>query len=160
MSAFLLSNAHIDILVCGAAQYGLERDPGKLRVLGQLWWTQNNRSVNHRYAERRRHPRYELHTTEAPLHPVAVLVALCCYTYQSCERPDWEQTEAYRYAGMLEKTILDRHPELAVEKNGPRGPEPAYRSHPVYKLAKTWGADDVEQAAAHRFEHAVARGGA
>jgi hypothetical protein len=148
MSAWLVENGHIDVLVNALAAHDLldGRAPGDL---GQLLWTENNRSINYRYSERKRNPRYVLHTTEAPLHPVAVLKAIGCYEYQSCERPDWDRSRAYKLVTRLRTAILEAHPELAKEVPSrwyEDRTEAAYLTHPVYDSAP-WGFDDVEQAA-------------
>jgi hypothetical protein len=50
LSAWVVSNAHIDVLVNAAAEYGVlgEAQPQRL---GQQLWHENVRSVNYRYGE-------------------------------------------------------------------------------------------------------------
>lgn len=124
MSAFLVDRDHITFLTMAALNssaghgedfsysYGGERHyirsrdiPEAVRVANVLW-AENARSVNYRYKdsshiEDEEAPRY----TKVPLvrgvaltHPTKpgpVLNAIDCLEYQSCECPDWEQTEAF-----------------------------------------------------------------
>ena len=97
MSAFLLCKAHIDTIVNGAIQLKVIR-PDQAEWLGQLLWDENYRSVNHRYSEDNDPPEYKHEVYDAPFHPVAIVIALDCYDYQSCECPDWEKTEARQWS--------------------------------------------------------------
>lgn len=146
MSAWTVENGHIDVLVGALAEYDLldGRDP---QTVGQLLWKENYRSVNYRYNERTRTPGYVLHTTEAPLRPVAVLKAISCYRYQTCERPDWTKSRAYKITERLTAAVLDRHPALAEERPSRWSPgtEPAYLTLPEYDSAP-WGFDSLRQA--------------
>lgn len=158
MSCWLVQNGHISILVNAAAQYGAV-DTSKavaedLRALGQVLWTENRRSVNFRYGERKRHPSYVLETSEAPLNATAVLKALDSWTYQSCERPDFRDSQAYRYAENLREAIQNRHPELFEEVSvrwDTGRTTKAYRETLAYEDAPTWSASSLDQAAAHNY---------
>jgi hypothetical protein len=148
MSAWLVSNAHIDVLINGLAQYAVLPADTDWKTIGQTLWTENNRSVNYRYSERSHHPRYALHTTEAPLDAIAVLKAIGCYDYQSCEHPGWEKSRAHTLVRALEAKILAVHPDLAVEV--PSRYElsrkvPAYSVSPEYDRAP-WGFEDLMDA--------------
>lgn len=112
MSAWVVTNAHIDVLVNAAAEYGVLSEAQPQR-LDQELWHENVRSVNYRYREHDTTPTYRLTTTEAPLHPLAILKAINCYQYQSCERPDWPESRAYQITERLRTAVLDRHPALA-----------------------------------------------
>jgi hypothetical protein len=148
MSAWTVSNAHIDVLVNAAAEYGV-LDEDEPREFGQTLWRENYRSVNYRYREAEPTPQYTLTTTEAPLHPVAVLKALDCYEHQACECPDWVDTTAYAFAQRIRSAIYERHPALAKERPCRHYPrtrtEPAYRSDPLYE-AFPWGFVSLSEA--------------
>lgn len=139
MSAWIVSNGHIDVLVNALAAYGLlEGDP---RAVGQDLWEENYRSVNARYGRSDETPAYVLHTTEATLHPAAVLKAISCYDYQSCEHYEWDDSAARKRCVDLEHALQAKHPELADDR---------INSNLVYRRAP-WGFDDVEQAGAHNY---------
>lgn len=115
-------------------QYGV--DPGvSPSEAGQMLWRENHRSINYRYSERNRTPSYSAKTTEAKLNPVAVLKAISCYGYQSCERPDWNKSKSYQLIEQLTAAILEAHPELKGN----------YHNRPDYDSAP-WGFDSVDQA--------------
>jgi hypothetical protein len=147
LSAWIVQNGHIDVLVNAMANYGVvPPDLGVegYRNLGQKLWHENHLSVNHRYREQTRTPRYRLHTTEADLDPVAVLKAIACYNYQSCEHNGWDDSEAHTLTDALRAAILKRHPELGETVQCWHGPGPRYSALPEYEKAP-WGFDVLDQ---------------
>ncbi|MEV3965210.1 hypothetical protein AB0M34_30735 [Nocardia sp. NPDC050193] len=113
MSAFIVGNEHIDVLVNAIAQYRVAPEStGRIgyRALGQLLWDENVRSVDHRYRESTPGGRYVLHTTECDLDPLAVLKAIDCYEYQSCEHPEWEDSDAHTWVRRLREAIYTSAP--------------------------------------------------
>lgn len=138
MSAFVVSNAHIDVLVNAIAQYGVAgKDVGRTvyRDLGQVLWDENVRSVDYRYQECNTHDRYTLHTTEGDLDPLAVLKAIDCYEYQSCEHPEWADSDAQRWMTRLREaiyTIAPRYCEPVPSRFSPGRMVPAYRLDAEY----------------------------
>jgi hypothetical protein len=156
MSCWLVSNAHIDILVNAACEYGVMTCLNRkhLIALGQDLWTENNRSVNYRYGKRSKSPRYTLHTIEASLDPVGVLKALSYYCYQSDERPGWGSSRAREFVEGLKDAVLSAHPELTGEVADPydiggRHTVPVYRQTAAWDAAP-WGFESLEQAQAAR----------
>lgn len=148
MSAWIVQNGHIDVLVNALVQFDVvAKDLGAdgYRSLGQKLWHENHLSVNYRYDENTATPGYQLHTTEADLDPVAVLKAIGCYDYQTCEHPGWDDSEARTLTGRLHDAILDRHPKLAQIVSGPFGAQPRYCNLSEYDRAP-WGFDLLEQA--------------
>lgn len=89
-----------------------------LESVGSMLFAENYRSVEYRYPNETREtlgsdclpeeygglpgPAYRRPT----LSPVAALKALSCYEYQSCECPDWEETEAYRFCQALRAYLI------------------------------------------------------
>lgn len=77
--------------------------------VGQMLIRENHLSVCHRYDE---NPKveavdpYEFERSRKPLDPVQVLKAINCYEYQSCEHPDWEDSEANRFCESLRNTAI------------------------------------------------------
>ena len=115
MSAFIVSKGHIRFLVEAAGRLG--RDPvtwyhdGRHRQLsrfikndtpntltpnqlGALLWEENVKSVDHRYSEENGVGAYQHVRSSLPIDPVQVFASLRCYEYQTCEREDWETSEA------------------------------------------------------------------
>ncbi|WP_050514484.1 hypothetical protein [Streptomyces rimosus] len=78
--------------------------------VGAMLWAENRRSVNHRYAEKEWEQPYVYRRLHMSFDPVAVLSALSCYEYQSCEHPEWEKSEAYRYCMALQGAAVRRLP--------------------------------------------------
>lgn len=137
MSAWVVSKAHIDALVtaglinCQHAHLRWEHD-GEGRQLdytnadeiGSMLWAENVRSVQARYPdileEQGDYPgpidfeaeqvfayRWQRNTIE----PVAVLKAIDCYQYQSCEHGDaWRASEAFQFCEALKEDMIGRLP--------------------------------------------------
>jgi xylose isomerase len=98
LSAWIVSKKHIDYVVTAAI--AAELIPGSMAdTTGRVLWGENVRSVAYRYSNHD-------HTAEAAevaeytwaetpvLTGGALAKTLGCLNYQSCERPDWETTEA------------------------------------------------------------------
>lgn len=91
-------------------------------TLGRLLWSENLRSIQHRYPD-------TLETGDYPgpcdfneasiaayvwrrapldrrLTAVEGLVALEGYEYQSCESPDWRESDAYRFCDALRRMLI------------------------------------------------------
>lgn len=121
MSAWIVDTAVIDLLVDAFFRYEIPATAALTPdALGTLLWKENHRSVNYRYAERRRTPQYTHDNSRdvvgdgRTLGPVAHLVRnpyllyaqLACYCYQSCEHPAWLRSAAWQYATALQGAIL------------------------------------------------------
>lgn len=89
MSAFIVSNDTIRVIVTALVRHRGNTDP---EAAGRILLLENTRSVNHRYSERKRAPKYE----HAPYleSPVQVLKSLDCFEYQACEHKGWARSEA------------------------------------------------------------------
>ena len=98
MSAWIVSRNHITSIVLMAIKLKTieEKDAEKT---GQMLWEENYRSVNHRYAEDKVCPKFEMTPMKEPSIGLAVK-AIGCLDYQSCERNDWDDSEA--------KKLLDK----------------------------------------------------
>lgn len=80
---------------------------------GQMLLDQNYVSVGHRYDESDDAPRFDYgrhFLDHAPVSPVAVLKAIDCYVYQSCEDPGWEESNARRFCDALRKLAISKLP--------------------------------------------------
>ena len=151
MSAWVVARAHIDVLVLAGVQFGVPYDPAcrqpvgpaVLAAAGAELWGENVRSVNHRYGEDDQAEEYPAPAAEVVLDAVAVVKAVDCYVYQSCEHPDWAATRAANYCARLRDAAMTGLP-LAAPQPGER------RRYPVGYDAAPWGIDDLAQAAAGR----------
>ena len=113
MSAFQLHPEHIAAMVgthIGANQFLASDEPAVLNM-AKLLAAENVRSLRHRYPK----DSYEAEEgtpdaaaiarwREAPLSPGAMLKALACFDYQSCETDDYRQTPA---AALVERMRTD-----------------------------------------------------
>ncbi|MFD4407730.1 hypothetical protein ACFWPH_33695 [Nocardia sp. NPDC058499] len=138
MSAFIVGNEHIDILVNAIAQYGVAgQGAGRtvFRNLGQMLWDENVCSVDYRYREDNPRSRYVLHTTEGELDALAVLKAAHCYEYQSCEHPEWDDSQARTWITRLREAIYAEQPDYATPVPGHYSGHlvPAYQLHVEYQ---------------------------
>jgi hypothetical protein len=113
MSAFIVSRQHIQYLVYALGKYELlEESP---EATGQRLWDENIRSVMHRYPDE---PVEDLpgpigETYEykdvpytAVLSVAQVVNACRCYSYQSCEHPEWEHSYACALIETLEELAM------------------------------------------------------
>lgn len=73
---------------------------------GAALLAENRRSIDHRYAEEDIEAPYEFTEIRGPLDPVAILKALSCYEYQSCEHPGWRASEAHSFCEALRARMI------------------------------------------------------
>lgn len=135
MSAFILSKPHIDTLSNAAVQL-LVVKPLRAEELGQVLWDENYRSVNFRYREDTETPDYIRDVFDAPFHPIAILKAIDCYEYQSCECSDFEETSAFAWTGLMrvaamEKVSVSDYHRTSIYDDTPWGIEDM-RDVPIY----------------------------
>lgn len=90
MSAWIASDKHIASIVCAVYSDDWRQ------VIADEIKKQNIRSVNYRYNERTKITSCDL-TKAISLRDVDVVKLAHSLDYQSCERPDWEKTKAYRH---------------------------------------------------------------
>lgn len=133
MSAYVVDKAHIDALVKAALgqrqdfrywhnEEHKRVDSNNAEEIGAMLWNENVRSVSYRYPSdsleslpgRIDSPwltPYTYSFMRTPYRePVAVLKAIDCYEYQSCETPDWEQSEAFAFCRALRRHVIGRLP--------------------------------------------------
>jgi hypothetical protein len=73
---------------------------------GAVLLAENRASVNHRYDEDEIEAPYALTEYSGQVDPVAVLSAIACYEYQSCEHPGWKRSEARAFCEALRNKMV------------------------------------------------------
>lgn len=140
MSAWIVSSAHIDALVQGGIQFRLVPSGQDRHAVGAMLWQVNHDSVNYRYDETDQTPSYRFGAAEFLLEPWALLKAVNCYRYQSCEHPGWEASPAAEYTTRLTEAIL-AHLGVADDDAAWMWNNPQY-------LAAPWGIASLTEIAA------------
>ena len=80
-------------------------------AVGSMLWLENRRSINHRYDEEEEDPELYLYESYgSPADPVAVLKAIRCFEYQSCEHEGWQTSEAKDFCDSLLYEAIRRLP--------------------------------------------------
>jgi hypothetical protein len=129
MSAFILDKDHIDYLVTAAIDLGRGGLYWKGRMVttdyandfGAMLIAENINSIRYRYPdwddlpdpsayayERFFIPGYSY--KESVEHIAQVLKAISCYEYQTCEHPEWPESEAKRVCDRLRSAYIYRLP--------------------------------------------------
>ena len=80
---------------------------------GATLLAENRRSVNHRYDEEEIEEPYVFTEYAGSFKPAAILKALDCYEYQSCEHPGWEASEAHSFCEALRSRMIHQLPGYA-----------------------------------------------
>ena len=109
MSAWIVSKHHIDILVTALLKYEIVNAVSPDEI-GKILWRENYRSVNYRYGERRRTPKY-VHTYRGKdldfiRKPISLFKAIGCYDYQTCEHKTYGKSQAYEWIQALEEQVV------------------------------------------------------
>jgi len=130
MSAWLVTRSHIDLLVNAARAWDQWKQLGDPVEMGQTLWTENARSVAYRYPD---HPapvvRYVRLPRIAPvLDPVVVLKSIGCLEYQSCECPDYYESQACKLLHSLQSIAIAELPGYDAAPWGIADPPSPVRS--------------------------------
>jgi len=124
MSAYIVSPKHINAIVFAGlynspSDYGVGyvfRDEVKYltaetaQEVAQILYTANVRSVNYRYSERTRSAGfvYEADMEFIGIPPIAALKLIDGLSYQSCERKDWNKSEAKAILDGITSSLIGR----------------------------------------------------
>lgn len=73
---------------------------------GATLLAENRRSINHRYDEDEWEEPYVFAEITGRLDPVAILKAIDCYCYQSCEHDGWKASESRAFCDALRKRVI------------------------------------------------------
>ena len=130
MSAFIVDRGHIRFLIDAGLRLPARlyedntlswRDRELTRetasAVGLMLWEECRRSVAYRYHDEpdadlpgpcEDGPRFGyVHTPcTKKIDPVEVLKAIDCYSYQSCEHPEWEASEAHAFCASLRSCAI------------------------------------------------------
>ena len=99
-------------------------DRDRASEVGMMLWAENWASINYRYPDtvedhsqvpgpadfRPDHVLAYRYTRARTLEPVAVLKAIACYEYQSCEHPGWRSSEARQFCQSLKEKMVRQLP--------------------------------------------------
>ncbi len=127
MSAFMVSNKHLDYMLHAGLRYGrtfelswhTPMDEDRRNVLtretvndvGIMLAAENRRSVNHRYGESNMEDFFEFSECRGGMIDlVQVLKLIDCYEYQSCEHPEWKHSEARIFCDALRRLMIGNLP--------------------------------------------------
>lgn len=124
MSAFIVGTDHIDYLVAAAIQFnipygrivweGQRVEIGNADAVGAGLLRENIASVMHRYSHRD-----DVHAPDpdayryrpfGAIDPVQTIKAVGCLEYQSCEHPEWKDSDAARFCDHLRDVAISRVP--------------------------------------------------
>ena len=106
MSTYIVSEEHITAMLnimspkypgdAHSYYWNGTRHPfgGNKQAIGQKLLDENYRSVNYRYSENIPTPKFTLKMVHSRT-PVETLKACVSYSYQTCETPDWQESEAF-----------------------------------------------------------------
>jgi hypothetical protein len=122
MSAFIVGDEHISAMLKAANLCG----PGggrsyywngegtaflsNIQVIGQKLVDENYRSVNSRYESDNEPRQFTRKIFNRKIEPVEIIKACDCYIYQSCESPDWQESEAYAIVQVLREMAIKALP--------------------------------------------------
>ncbi|MDQ1246119.1 MAG: hypothetical protein QG597_486 [Actinomycetota bacterium] len=127
MSAFIVDPEHIHVLLSAGLRYRYYQMPlswcwdnptrqGQLTVetvdqVGDMLTEANIASVNHRYGEDNPLGGYRYQSPRQAGWSIGELLhALDCYEHQSCERDDWQSTEAHAFCQALRTQLITALP--------------------------------------------------
>lgn len=142
MSAWLVSNYHVNALATFAADQGLTNQPPA--VLALMLWQENRNSLRHRYPTDA-DDCWGLQGLEADFvyqdvtlpNLWHVVKGARCYAYQACEHPGW--------ASSVAKATCDRIEARAFAMLGAAPAEIESRQGHRHYDAAPWGLDDPQQ---------------
>lgn len=164
MSAFILPREHIHAMVAAGlkgrestlrwfrkplALGGIDFDKDACRLtyetadaVGQMLVDQNVRSIEARYqdcedmiGDAREPYTFEVAAVLWPMTPVAMLKAIDCYEYQSCEDDGWHRSEAQQFCEALRGWTISQLPGYDEAKTWEyQGPPAGVSRSGVYRF--------------------------
>jgi len=98
----------VSVIVAQETRATLTRE--SVERVGQVLWDENVLSVNHRYDEQEPTGAYGYQPFMQDVSPANILGLLDCLTYQSCEHPEWETSEAYTILESIKSAAIHALP--------------------------------------------------
>lgn len=103
MSAFLCDNSHITAIASYAASrsrsIGCSPDP---KEIGKMLHAENVKSVNYRYSEKTRSTfKLCVWAQNHDFSTIQIIKAAACLHYQSCEHPEYNDSEAAKLVSAI-----------------------------------------------------------
>lgn len=92
MSAFVVSEKHINSIMNYALSKNLVSSIDKAKKIGQKIWDENAKSVAFRYDEEKENLKYDF-KKDSIISGVKIIKAVHCLNYQSCEHDGWEKSK-------------------------------------------------------------------
>jgi hypothetical protein len=160
MSAWIVSKAHIDVLVQALINEGVIENSAKTAdyVGGQLW-TENHRSVNIRYGEVNKRPPYRWSPIYGPDHQpcelddAVVLRSIACYHYQCMEWEGFDRQPGMRKLMKLKAELIAKHGIQPFTDDCGNRDDGVHRwCDENYDGRLPWGIDNRRQAIKHEVE--------
>ena len=124
MSAYIVNKKHIDALLTWASRpqyqspsfyYWQNRQwyfYEDINRIGNVLLFENVHSVNYRYNDHDEPPEYKWQRYNRPLTALQIIKACDCLDYQSCETPDWKDTEAYEIIQTIRERAINELPGM------------------------------------------------
>lgn len=115
MSAYIVEQNVVGFLIMVGIEYGII-DPHNAVAEARMLWLENQRSIHYRYDDSDDYGNVPDITKKEQLgeyeefNPDQVIMSCGCYSYQSCEHPEWESSEA--------KCLVDKIKEEAIARGG------------------------------------------
>jgi ABC-type uncharacterized transport system ATPase subunit len=109
MSAFIVNKTHIDAIVTAIVDcpnINISRCESALNSIGQILWDENYKSVNYRYNEDEKTPKY-LHKVKH-VSLVQAIKAINCLNYQSCEHPEYDNSESKKIQNSAKEFLFKK----------------------------------------------------
>lgn len=109
MSAFQVSPEHINYLAVAAHLYHVATDP---QALAEQLAAENAKSIEHAYPHHGPCEPVPVRWSlpRRRIEPIQVIKAAECYRYQSCEHPEWAESDAARVIDHLISAAIGKLP--------------------------------------------------
>ena len=107
MSAFIVNKTHIDAIVTAIVDcpnINISRSESNIDLVGQILWDENFKSVNYRYSDNEQAPKYSHRVKYVSL--AQAIKAISCLNYQSCEHPDYYESESKRIQDLAKDFLM------------------------------------------------------
>lgn len=157
MSAFVCRAPLLNYIIMAAVEWALVSEPDA-SLFVQLLHEENSRSVDHLYRETNERKTFAFARVQRPVEAFRLLVAVACLTYQSCEHPGWEDSNARKFLDDLRDLAISKLPakwqEVYVDREG--FPRERYKDAPEYEVIG-WTDDEFGDAPDYRPDLGAAR---